>query len=370
MIEKGHFVLADISGYTAFLTQLELVHSREILDHLLKILVEKFSTPFVIVKLEGDAVFAYAPEHSFMQAQTVLEVVEQIYFAFRLARDNLHRTCQCQACTLASALDLKLIIHYGEYLLQHIGAFRDLQGAEVIVAHRLLKNSIGSATGINTYAYFTEAAAQATPFGELAAHMTAHAEHYEHIGEVRGFVHDLQAVWQRDRERRKAYIAPGDAWMTVDFELPVSPVVAWEYLNSPQCLCEWCSFDKVEMIDLKWGRLGVGSGRYCIHANGKAVTVDTILDYQPFEYTTMESIAPNQMVIRYTTELAPTDNGVRVSMRASVPSGKNRFQKILMRLLKPVINREMRQEISRAAKAIQAMIDHDRAVEVCTTGCR
>src|SRR5258706_155861 len=222
MIQKGHFVLADISGYTAFLTQLELEHSLEILDHLLKILVEQFKAPFIISKLEGDAIFAYAPEGSFMRGQTLTEAVEQIYFAFRLARDNLHRTCPCQACTLASKLDLKLLVHYGEY----------------------------------------------------------------------------------------------------------------------------CRFSNVEMIDLKWGRLGVATGRYCVHANGKAVTVDTILDYQPFQYTTMESVAPNQMVMRYTTEIAATDGGVRVSMRASVPSGKNPFQTLIMRIMKPIIKRQMTQEIS------------------------
>lgn len=368
MIQKGHFVLADISGYTAFLTQLELEHSREILDHLLKILVDQFKPPFVISKLEGDAIFAYAPEGSFMQGQTLTEAVEQIFFAFRLARDNLHRTCPCQACTLASKLDLKLIIHYGEYSVQDIGTLRELQGAEVIVVHRLLKNTIGSTTGVNTYAFFTEAAVQAAPFGDLTAHMIPHAETYEHVGEVRGFAHDLQAVWERDRERRKAYIAPADAWMAVDFELPISPALAWDYLNSPQCLCEYCRFNSVQMIDLKWGRLGVGSGRYCVHANGKAVTVDTILDYQPFEYTTMESIAPNQMVTRFTTQIVPTDGGVRVSMRAGAPSGKNIFQTLMMRLLKPVIKREMTQEISGAAKTIQKMIDRDRAAGKIAAG--
>src|SRR5258705_1129491 len=171
MIQKGHFVLADISGYTAFLTQLELEHSLEILDHLLKILVEQFKAPFIISKLEGDAIFAYAPEGSFIRGQTLTEAVEQIYLDFRLARDTLHRTCPCQACTLASKLDLKLIIHYGEYSVQTIGALKELQGAEVIVVHRLLKNTIFSETGIDTYAYFTEAAVQATAFGDLTAHM-------------------------------------------------------------------------------------------------------------------------------------------------------------------------------------------------------
>jgi hypothetical protein len=36
MIQRGFLVLADVSGYTAYLTQTELEHAREILDALLR----------------------------------------------------------------------------------------------------------------------------------------------------------------------------------------------------------------------------------------------------------------------------------------------------------------------------------------------
>src|SRR5687768_12192942 len=99
MIRNGYLILADISGYTAYLTQVELEHAREILDHLLEVLVENCKPPLIVSKLEGDAVFVYAPEDSFKLGQKLMEPLEQVYFSFRLARDNIHRTCQCRSCT-------------------------------------------------------------------------------------------------------------------------------------------------------------------------------------------------------------------------------------------------------------------------------
>jgi Protein of unknown function (DUF2652)/Polyketide cyclase / dehydrase and lipid transport len=361
MIQQGYLVLADISGYTAFLTQLELEHSREILDQLLEVLVKQFGPPLVISKLEGDAVFAYAPQGSFMQGQTVLEAIERVYFAFRLARDNIHRTCGCQACTLTSTLDLKVVVHYGEFTIQQLGKLKELQGADVIVPHRLLKNEIARKTGISTYAFLTEKTAEAGALGELTSHMIPHSETYEHIGEVRGYVYDLAQVWERDRERRRIYIHPDEAWATLEFDLPVPPALAWDYLNNPQCICEWCHMKTVELTSLKWGRLGIGSGRYCVHAKGKAVTVETILDYQPFDYVTVQSQEPSGMIMQMMTEIVPAPDGSHIVWRAGRPTGKDSVRSLAARALITFMKGEMVNELKGMAEGIRQMVEADRA---------
>ena len=58
--KQGFLVIADISGYTGYLAQVELEHAQEILTDLLECIVEKFKTVLTISKLEGDAVFANA----------------------------------------------------------------------------------------------------------------------------------------------------------------------------------------------------------------------------------------------------------------------------------------------------------------------
>ena len=78
----GYLVIADISGYTSFVAKTELEHSQEILSELLELLVSRFQLTMTISKLEGDAVFVYAPEEIFVRSETLLEFVESTYVAF------------------------------------------------------------------------------------------------------------------------------------------------------------------------------------------------------------------------------------------------------------------------------------------------
>ena len=57
---EGYLLLADISGYTAFLTGTELEHAQEIIRELTTLIRERLAPPMRFVKLEGDAVFCYA----------------------------------------------------------------------------------------------------------------------------------------------------------------------------------------------------------------------------------------------------------------------------------------------------------------------
>ena len=77
--QHGYLVLADISGYTSYLSKVELDHAHEILTDLLEIIVGKFKTVLTISKLEGDAVFAYTPEAKLSRGETLLELIETTY---------------------------------------------------------------------------------------------------------------------------------------------------------------------------------------------------------------------------------------------------------------------------------------------------
>lgn len=54
----GYLVLADISGYTGYLAQVELEHAHKILTDFLETIVGQFKQALTISKLEGDAVSA------------------------------------------------------------------------------------------------------------------------------------------------------------------------------------------------------------------------------------------------------------------------------------------------------------------------
>ena len=152
------FVLADISGYTSFVAKTELEHSHEILTELLELLVENIKPLMTISKLEGDAVFAYAGRNVFARGDTLLEFVESIYVAFRDRQLSMRRktTCTCNACVNIPTLDLKFIVHCGDYIVQNIANTRELVGSDVNLIHRLSKNHVSEATGWRAYMMLTE----------------------------------------------------------------------------------------------------------------------------------------------------------------------------------------------------------------------
>ena len=49
-------------------------------------------------------------------------------------------TCWCDVCSGIDQLDLKFILHVGQFVIQDIAGQRELAGPEVVIAHRLLSH--------------------------------------------------------------------------------------------------------------------------------------------------------------------------------------------------------------------------------------
>ena len=92
--------------------------------------------------------------------------------------------CNCDACEGTDRLRLKVIVHIGEVLFYKIADFSKLSGPDVILIHRLLKNSIGS----DEYLLMTERAY--TEFNQYKHfNVERRVEKYEDIGKVDIYVH-------------------------------------------------------------------------------------------------------------------------------------------------------------------------------------
>ncbi len=161
--KTGFLLIADITGYTMFLTRSELEHAQGILDALFKSIFAEIKAPIILSNLQGDAALAHMPDEGVPQRQFPLDAIERIYcsFANTLAAMRLNTTCACNACRNMAGLDLKFFLHHGTYATQLMAGRTELQGAEVIRLHRLMKNSVTAATGIKAYALVTEQAAEA-----------------------------------------------------------------------------------------------------------------------------------------------------------------------------------------------------------------
>jgi uncharacterized protein YndB with AHSA1/START domain len=246
----GYLVLADISGYTAFLSGTELEHAQGIIGELVTLIHDRLVPPLRFVKLEGDCVFCYADGSSFADGERVIELLEVCYFEFSNHLIDMQRstTCTCSACASIGSLDLKFIAHYGAYVPQR------LAGVDDILVHRLLKNSIAESTGCGAYVFATDALLSQLP-SPLA--LPKHVETYDMLGEVTGGVHDLKPVLKAMRESRREYIAEADAdFSWTSQPLPAPPAVVWEYFTNPRKMTVWQS-------DLKSADATPnGSGRY------------------------------------------------------------------------------------------------------------
>ena len=56
-LERGYLMLADISGYNAFIAGTEFDHAQEIIHDLLEFLVDRLRPILTLVQIEGDSVF-------------------------------------------------------------------------------------------------------------------------------------------------------------------------------------------------------------------------------------------------------------------------------------------------------------------------
>jgi hypothetical protein len=188
-------IIADIGGYTRYMTAnaKTLAHSQTIITELIQAIVRRIELPMEIAKLEGDAVFLYSrrPKDTSRWTETRAEISRKLLDFFEFFREKLDElgrsnTCTCHACAHIEKLRLKVVVHSGEALFHRVMHFNELAGVDVIIVHRLLKNSVKA----EEYLLLTEAAAKELQFSETVAFKTS-IESYEDIGSVKTAYHDF-----------------------------------------------------------------------------------------------------------------------------------------------------------------------------------
>jgi hypothetical protein len=103
--------------------------------------------------------------------------------------------CACAVCANRDKLGLKIIVHAGEAVFHQIAGRPQVSGPDVILAHRLLKNSVAS----NEYLLLTQAAWVA-----MGAHLPGtferRSESYEGFGAIDVRVRDLNGDFLAARD--------------------------------------------------------------------------------------------------------------------------------------------------------------------------
>jgi hypothetical protein len=186
----GFLVLADISGFTEFVTATELEHGPPIIAALLEEVIARISPPLEIREIEGDAVFALGPHGRVLPPAKLLDVLHAGFVGFRAKQRELEQddSCSCNACTSVGRLRLKVIGHYGTFLDHVVGGRPQTGGPDVILVHRLLKNGL---TPGGHYALLTRPALRYMEVEPERLGLLPHTERYEYFGAVECFVRDV-----------------------------------------------------------------------------------------------------------------------------------------------------------------------------------
>ncbi len=138
---------------------MSVLHAEAIITDLLEAVIDHAEYPLTLSKLEGDAAFLYATledeREASAAAKSILNQVTAFFEAFRAKERALIAcdACRCDACDNIAELKLKAFLHVGQVVIKQIRQFEELGGEDVILIHRLLKNTIA----VKEYILLTEA---------------------------------------------------------------------------------------------------------------------------------------------------------------------------------------------------------------------
>ncbi|MDQ3051656.1 MAG: DUF2652 domain-containing protein [Bacteroidota bacterium] len=135
--------IPDISGFTKFMAENDIEFSRKIIPPLLRTIVNANSINMIVGEIEGDAVVFYR----FGVLPPLTDLIRQcqdFYDKFNESLkdlmdeyvDNFHKSMSSEK------LSVKVVCHAAEITSTEIEGITKLIGEDMVVVHKLLKNSI------------------------------------------------------------------------------------------------------------------------------------------------------------------------------------------------------------------------------------
>lgn len=177
--------IPDMNGFTGYISKTDIKTTKRVIPALLEEIISANSLNMSMAEIQGDAILFYRigepPAPNELVAQS-----KQIFVAFSKKLEELSRELPDMPISLPETLGIKIVAHFGKIGLTKIRGFIKLIGQDVIIAHRLLKNS----TQADEYLLMTEQYAshfsqeelgRVFAFGELKHGQ----DEYAHIGTIR-----------------------------------------------------------------------------------------------------------------------------------------------------------------------------------------
>ena len=176
-------LIYDISGFTQFMSTTELSHSSLAVNILIDTMINSVTKDYQVSEIEGDAVVLVKKDPA-PTTEEIYDMCLRIFNTFHFQRMWMqqHTICPCKACVGLENLTLKFIVHRGPLAEIKMGGMLKHSGTEMIVAHRLMKNSIPTHEYVLMTNKLMEYAGSSSDPGEVT--WSPLSETFESIGEV------------------------------------------------------------------------------------------------------------------------------------------------------------------------------------------
>ncbi|MFD1160912.1 DUF2652 domain-containing protein [Hwangdonia seohaensis] len=179
--------IPDISGFTQFMSEVDFEMSSKIIPSLLNKIIYSNEIGFKVSEIEGDAVLFYRtgnlPSFKSLIEQCKLFYTDFYHQIDLLMAENSHKL---ESHIIPKILGLKIVLHYGlDIGKTQVGSNIKLIGEDIIIAHRLLKNSIES----DEYLMISEAVLDQYKNQDIQKEtfwneLKSGKDSYEHIGHI------------------------------------------------------------------------------------------------------------------------------------------------------------------------------------------
>ncbi len=360
MENTGYFIIADISGYSRFISTNDLEHAHGVLSEITTLIISHLAAPLQFVELEGDAVFVFAPDSAVEDAERLIEILEACYAAFTLRLEQMivNTSCDCTACQAISELDLKCVAHHGIYLPQTTPNGIKLFGSDVVLTHRLLKNEVIEKTGIESYAFLSDAFLAKSQFGNSGLGLSKHSEDYPEFGSISGRVLNLATALERYRQEARYRVTADQCDVAATIKISAPRNVVWSYFIDPNRRMQWQDgMTNTSNEAAPDGRMGIGARSHCDH--GGVHMAHRVVDYQPVEYVTFHtkpsgSFGASLFESTFSCSLDPiSSSACEVGMFARL-SQRNPAVRALAMLVRPLVRRKLEAELSSLKNLLEA----------------
>ncbi|OUM02668.1 DUF2652 domain-containing protein [Variovorax sp. JS1663] len=312
------FFIPDIGGFTRFVAETEVRHSQHIVKGLLELLVDANQLGLEVCEFEGDAVLfcrtGTPPSLADLLAQAKKMFVD---FHLHLRQLEMLRVCQCGACTGLSRLSLKFIAHLGPASTMEVKGHSKFIGKSIIVAHRLLKNSVPEPE----YLLVTEETLNQLGDGvATASSFESGSNRYDEIGEVVYRHHSMAGYLV------EAKVEPPEPFRLADprramalsrrIEAPASEV--YQCLIDLPARTRW--IDGVERLELRDPRPNhIGQRHRCVGSHYPEVVTSEV-KVGPSGTELWETEVGKRSALRYLIEPVPV-NATQLTLEVYLPDG-------------------------------------------------